>query len=217
MGNPLEQALYGVTEKFIGYLPSLLAGFALLLVGWFLGWVAKRVVVQVLSVLKPDQLLRRFRWGAGFARADVRYAFYEYGGNFAFIVVFLVLLNAALEAFQLAMISDLLKQGVLLVPRLLVAGVIFGFGWLIAGGIAAGVRRALLKEEFPRATLIARFARAVTILFFASMALVEIDIAREIVIVGFSVTIVTLGALLIVMTSMGGKRLVSKVLDTLEE
>jgi hypothetical protein len=217
MDNPLEKALYGVTEKFIGYLPSLLAGGAILLLGWFLGWVAKRVVVQVLSVLKPDQLLRKFRWGAAFARADVRYAFYEYAGNFAFLVVFLVLLNASLEALQLTMISDLLKQGVLLIPRLLVAGTIFGFGWLVAGGVAAGIRRGLTKEEVPGATLFARFARGVTILFFASMALVEIDIAREIVIVGFSVTIVTLGVLLIVVTTMGGKRLVSKFLETLEE
>ena len=29
MGDPLEQALYGVTQKFIGYLPSLIAGIVL--------------------------------------------------------------------------------------------------------------------------------------------------------------------------------------------
>jgi hypothetical protein len=217
MDSPFEQALKGATETFIGYLPSLLAGTALLLIGWFLGWVAKRVVVQVLTVLKPERLLRRFRWGAGFARADVRYAFYEYAGNFGFLVVFLVLLNAALEALHLSLISELLKQGVLLVPRLLVAGVIFGLGWVISGGISSGVRRALTREEVPRATLFARFARGVTILFFASMALVEIDIAREIVIVGFSVTIVTLGALLVVMTAMGGKKFVSQLFESLGE
>jgi hypothetical protein len=57
----------------------------------------------------------------------------------------------------------------------------------------------------------------VTVLFFSAMALTEIEVAKEIVLVGFSVTIVTLGALVIVMTSIGGKRFVSKILETLEE
>ena len=217
MDNPLEKALYGVTETFIGYLPSLIAGVVLLVVGWFLGWAAKRVVVQVLSAMKPDQLLKRFRWGAGFSRADVRFAFYEFTGNIAFLVVFFILLNASLEALQLTIISEVLRQGVLFVPRLLVAGVIFGIGWLLAHAIDGTIRRALMREEVPRASLIARFAKGVIVLFFAAMALTEIDVAKEIVIVGFTVTIVTLGVLVIVMTSLGGRKFVSKVLETLEE
>lgn len=217
MDNPLEKALYGVTERFIGYLPNLIAGVVLLVVGGLLGWAAKRVTIQVLSVLRPDQLLRRFRWGAGFARADVRFATYEFLGNLAFLVVFLILLNASLEAMQLTIISEVMRQGVLFVPRLLVAGVIFGIGWLLAHAIAGAIRMALTREEVPRASLIARFAKGVVVLFFGAMALVEIDVSKEIVIVGFSVTITTLGVLVIVMTSIGGRKFVSKVLETLEE
>jgi hypothetical protein len=49
------------------------------------------------------------------------------------------------------------------------------------------------------------------------MALTELDIAREIVVIGFSVSIITLGILVIVMTSIGGKAFVSKILGALEE
>lgn len=217
MNSPFEQALNSVTEKFIGYLPNLLAGLALVIVGWVLGWIVKRIVVQLLSVLKPDQLVRRFRWGVALSKADVRLALYNFIGNGAFLVVFLIMLNASLGALQLTMISAVLEQGVLFVPRMLVAGVILGIGWLVATWIAATLRRALMKEEIPRATLIARFAKGVIILFFSAMALTEIDVSREIVVIGFSVTIVTLGVLVIVMTTMGGKRFVSKILETLEE
>ncbi len=217
MNSPFEQALSSVTEKFIAYLPSLLAGLALVIVGWVLGWIVKRIVVQLLSVLKPDQLVRRFRWGAAFSKADVRLALYNFIGNGAFLVVFLIMLNASLGALQLTMISAVLEQGVLFVPRLLVAAVILGIGWLLATWIAATLRRALMKEEIPRATLIARFTKGVIMLFFSAMALTEIDVSREIVVIGFSVTIVTLGVLVIVMTTMGGKQFVAKILETLEE
>jgi len=217
MDSPLEKALYGVTEKLIAYLPNLVAGIVLIAIGWFLGWLVKRVVVQVLLVLRFDRLLRRFKWGAGFAKADVRYAFAEFVGNGAFLIIFLILLNASLEALQLTVISDVLRQGVLFIPKLFVAGVIFGLGWLLAGWIAGTIQRALTKEDVPRATLIARFTKVVIMLFFSAMALTELDIAREIVIIGFSVTIVTLGILVIVMTSIGGKRFISRILETLEE
>jgi len=114
-------------------------------------------------------------------------------------------------------LSSVLVRGVLFIPKLLISVMIFGFGWLLAGWIAGTMQRTLTKEEVPRATLIARFAKAVIILFFSAMALTELDIAREIVIIGFSVTIITLGILAIVMTTIGGQRFVSKILETLEE
>jgi Mechanosensitive ion channel, conserved TM helix len=217
MDSPLQKALYGVTEKLIAYLPNLVAGIVLIAIGWFLGWLAKRVVVQILAILRFDRLLRRFKWGAGFAKADVRYAFFEFIGNGAFLIIFMILLNTSFEALQLTVLSDVLRQGVLFVPKLLIAAVIFGFGWLLAGWIAGAIQRALIKEDVPRATLIGRFAKAVIMLFFSSMALTELDIAREIVVIGFSVTIITLGILAIVMTTIGGKTFVSKMLKSLEE
>jgi len=217
MDSPLEKALYGVTEKLIAYLPNLVAGIVLIAIGWFLGWLVKRIVVQVLLVLRFDRLLRRFKWGVGFAKADVRYAFAEFVGNGAFLIVFLILLNASLEALQLSVISDVLRQGVLFIPKLLVAGVMFGLGWLLAGWIAGTIQRTLTKEEVPRATLIARFIKVVIMLFFSAMALTELDLAREIVVIGFSVTIITFGIVAVVMTSVSAKRFVSKILETLEK
>jgi hypothetical protein len=217
MDSPLEKALYVVTEKLIAYLPNLFAGLVLIGIGWIFGWLVKRVVVQMILVLRIDRLLRRFRWGAGLAKADIRYAFAEFIGNGAFLITFLILLNASLEALQLTVLSDVLTQGVRFAPKLLIAALVFGLGWLGAGWIAGLIQRALTKEDVPRASLISRFAKAVIMLFFSAMALAELDIAREIVVIGFSVMIVTLGALTIVMTAIGGKTFVSKILEVLEE
>lgn len=217
MGNPLQNSLYSVTDKFVAYLPNLVAGVVLVGIGWLLGWALKRIVIRVLAVLRIDRLLRRFRWGAGLDRADVRYALFEFVGNIVFVVVFLILLNASLEVLQLSALAAILQQGVLFIPRLIIAAIIFGLGWIAAELIAASVRKALAKEDVPRPMLIARFAKAFVLLFAAAMALTEIDVAREIVIVGFSVTIITLGALAVVLASIGGKRFVARIIETMEE
>ena len=217
MDNPFGMVFYSVTEKLIAYLPNLVAGIVLIGIGWFLGWLVKRIVMQVLAVLRFDRLFSRFKWGAGFAKADVRQAFLEFIGNLVFLIVFLILLNTSLEALQLTALSSVLARGGMFVPKLIISIVIFGCGWLVAGWVAGSMLRALVKEDVPRATLIARFAKSVIMLFFSAMALTELDIAREIVVIGFSVIIITLGVLAIVITTIGGKRFISKMLETLGE
>lgn len=217
MENPLQNALSSVAEKFVAYLPNLIAGIVLVGIGWMLGWVFKRIVVRMLDVLRIDRLFRRFRWGAGLERADVRYPLFEFAGDAAFLLAFLILLNASLEALQLTALSSILHQGVLFIPRLAIAALIFILGWIAAGWIAGSIQKALTKEEVPRPTLIARFAKAMVLLFASAMALTELDVAREIVIIGFSVTIVTLGLLLLVIAWTGGKRFVARILESMEE
>jgi hypothetical protein len=217
MTSPLEDVFYRVGEKIVAYLPNLVAGVVLMIIGWVLGWLLKRIIVQVLVVLRFDRLLRRFRWGAGLAKADVRYALFEAIGNVAFLVIFLILLNASFDALQLTVLSNLLEKGVLFIPKTVIALVIGGLGWLLASWIAGALQKALAKEDIPRATLIARFSKGVLLLFFSAMALTELDIAREIVVIGFSVTIVTLGILTIVLVAVGGRTFVRKLLESLEE
>jgi hypothetical protein len=217
MTSPLENVLNRVGEKIIAYMPNLVAGVVLILIGWILGWLVKRIVIQMLAVLRFDRLLRRFRWGADLGKADVRLAMFDFIGNVAFLVVFLLLLNASFDALQLTVLSTLLEKGVLFIPKLAIALAVVGLGWILASWIAGIIQKALVKEDIPRTSLIARFAKTVMMLFFSAMALTELDIAKEIVVIGYGVTMVTLGALTIVLTSLGGKRFVAKLLESLEE
>ena len=118
---------------------------------------------------------------------------------------------------KLFILSNMIQKSVGIIPRLLISLFIFGIGWLVSRWTALSVRRALYREGVPRATLIARFSSAVILLFFSAMALTELDIAREVVIIGFSVIILTLAVLTIIVVSIGGRELVKKTLDSLDE
>ena len=98
MNNQIEQLFSQVAGQFADFLPSLVGGLLLIAIGVFLGWLAKRIVMKISIVLRIDRMFRRFRWGAGFSKADIRYAFYNSIGNVAFVVVFLILLTTALDA-----------------------------------------------------------------------------------------------------------------------
>ena len=192
MNKNVEDLLYGLWQKIIDYLPNLLAGVLLLAVGWIIGWFIKRLVIQLLVILRFDRFFTRLRWRSALSKADIRFALYNFIGNIVFFIIFLIFLNSALDALQLVVFSRLIEQGVLFIPRFIVALFIFSAGWLIAARTSGAVLHSLIKENVPGYSLIARSIKFIIILFFSAMALVELDIATNIVIIGFTAVIITL-------------------------
>ncbi len=217
MEDKFTLQFYSLGEQIIAYLPSLLAGIVLVLVGWVLGWFAKRIIIQLSLILRLDRFLIRSRWRDDFSKGDVRFGFYNFLGNIVFWIVFLIFFDNALSAWKLTVLSGLLERGILYLPKVIIALAIFGVGWLISSWASRSIFRALKRESIPRPTLISRFSKAVLLLLFSTMALVELDVAREIVLIGFATIFITLGILTIVITAIGGKEFIQKIQQSLDD
>jgi Mechanosensitive ion channel, conserved TM helix len=217
MNENLQNQFLGIGKEIIGYLPNLFAGILLIVIGWFLGWFLKRIIIRVAVLLRLERFLTRMRWGEDFSKADVRYGFYNFLGNIAFFIVFLIFLDNAFRAWKLAVLSDLLERGIYFFPKIVLAMAIFGIGWLIASWAARSALKALHREDIPRTSLIARLIKAALIILFSTMALIELDIARQVVIIGFVTIFVTAGILIIVLAALGGKEFIQKIMGSLKE
>jgi hypothetical protein len=217
MNGSVRGILESFTETIVLYLPKLFAGLVLVLIGWALGWFAKRVVVQLCIMLRVERFARRFQWGRDFAKADIRLGIYNAIGNVAFLLVFLVLLNAALDAMQMTALSDVIQRGVLFIPKLFILLLIIGLGWMISWWVATAVRRGLIKEGVPRASLIARVSKFVLRLFFSAMALAQLDIAREIVTIGFTIILSVVGILTILVIALAGREFIQQSMKQKEK
>lgn len=217
MDKNLESPFLDFGKQIINYLPSLLAGFILLLVGWFVGWLAKRITIQLLVVLRFEKLFMRMQWRRALSKADIRYAVFNLIGNVVFFIVFLIFLNSALAAMKLTVLSTLIQQGVVFIPKLIIAFLIMGLGWIIAARVSNSVYNALLKENLPHYSIISRFVKFVAVLFFSSMALVEIDIAPQIVIIGFTTIMITLGIIIVTIIFFSSKSSINDFLNIVEK
>lgn len=215
MDSSFSQVFSDMGKNIIGYLPSLFGGLALVIIGWVLGWLVKRFIIQIAVLLRLERFLVSFKWGKDFVKADIRYSFYNYIGNIAFFVIFIIFFNDALNVLKLSIFSAVLERIIFYVPKILISLLIFGLGWFISGWSSRAAQSALIKEKVPRAILISRFIKSVLLVFFSAMAMAELDIAREIVIIGFATVFISLGALAVVLTAVGGKDFVKKLQETL--
>ena len=217
MNQSLNELFTSLGRNFINYMPNLLGGIILIVIGWFLAWLAKRVIIQFSIILKLERFLIGFRWGKDFAKADIRYGLYNYIGNIVFFIIFIIFFNDALNTWKLTIFSNVLERAIFYFPKIFISLIIFSIGWLISVWTSRAIQRTLRRENIPRANLISHFTKAVIVLFFSAMALVELDIAREIVVIGFSTIFITLGAFTIVITIIGGKDFTKKIGETLGE
>ncbi len=217
METHIQDQFLGLADNLLAYMPNFIGGLLLLLVGWLAGWIVKRLLVQFSIILRVDRFLKRSGFEAEISKADVRYSLYNIIGNIGFFLIFLIFLDNALLAWKLNILSDLLGKGILFLPKVIVASAIFGIGWLLASWAQISVLKSLLREEIPRASLISKFVKSILLIFFSAISLVELDVAREIVIIGFFTIFVTLGAITIVITSAGSKNFLKKLEDSFKK
>ena len=217
MKEILRNQFLDLSENFVRFLPNLFGGILILIIGWLLAWLVKRLLIRLASILRFERFILFSRWKEDLTKGDVRNGVYRFIGNLGFVIVFLIFLDNAFIVWKLTMLTDLLSKGIYYLPKIITALFIFGLGWLIAFWTARSVMRSLLRENIPRASLISRFVKSILLLFFSAMALVVLDIAKEIVIIGFATMIVTLGAIAVVIVAIGGKKFIRKFRKTLEE
>ena len=211
METQIQDQFIGFADNILAYLPNLLGGIILIFVGWLMGWIIKKVLIQLSIAFRVDRYMKRSRFKSDFSKADVRYGFYSMIGNVGFVIIFLIFLNNAFLVWKLKILSDLLSKGILFLPKVIIALVIFGIGWLLASWGQTSLMKTLYREEIPRASLISRFIKSIILIFFSAVSLVELDIAREIIIIAFATVFVTMGVIAIAMAIIGGKNFIKKI------
>jgi len=197
-----------VMTNFAGYLPTLLAGLIVLVLGALIAWVVSKVVVRILIFLRLDRVVARLGWGRALAKGDVRHALFGLVGILAGLLVFLIFLDNAVVIWKLTVLSELLEKLVQLIPELITAGIILLVGWAAASAVSRGVQRGLVQEEFERARLVARIVRAAILVVTSAIALVELGIAVPIVTGAFLIAFGALALSFVLAFGLGSKRAV---------
>jgi hypothetical protein len=202
-------------QQFFDYLPSLAAGFIIVVLGIAVGWVVKRAVVRVLIWLRLDRLGGRVGWRAAFAKGDVRAALYNLIGAITMLLVILIFLDNALQILGLTVLSRMIERLVFYLPNLGLVAIIIGVGVLLANIVASRARDALELEEFAHARLIGTLLKGILLFIVGALALWQLDFARNIVLSGFLIAFGAMGLAFAMGVGLGTVRAVQKGLEAL--
>lgn len=204
-------SLRDALATIVAFLPALVSGLLVLVVGVLVSWVVAKIVVRILIWLRLHRVVERWRWGRALGKGDLRHALYTLIGGLVGGFTFLVFLNRALVLWQLTVLSRLLERLVLLVPDLLFAGLIVLIGASVAAVASRSVRRALFEEGMAHATLAARIVRAAILVLTFAITLIQLNIAPTLVLWAFLIAFGSMAVTMALAVGLGSRRAVESI------
>jgi hypothetical protein len=203
--QPFESVRDLVTT-LAGYVPTIVAGLAVLLLGLLAAWAVSHLVVRLLVLMRLDRVMARLRWTAALESADARHTLFELAGTVLGIFIFLVFVANALVIWRLTVLSDLFTRMLLRIPEIVAAALILLVGWAIANLATRAVQQLLFREHFRRPRLVATLVRWVILVIAFAAALVELKIAVTIVTGAFLIAFGTIALCLALAIGLGSRR-----------
>ncbi len=202
---------------FVGFLPQLVVGLFLLLLGWLIGSGAGRIVEQVLAALRIDQALRSVGATRFLEVVGWEPSFALQVGKLVKWFVFLIFLVAALDVLHLDQVNDFLREVVLTyLPRVVVAVLILLAGAMLGDVVGKVAEGSAHTASIPAAGFVGSFARWAIWIIAILAALSQLGIATFFVETFFSGIVVAVSLALGLAFGLGGQGVARRMLERFE-
>jgi hypothetical protein len=198
----------------VEYLPAILAAVIIFLIGWIIGVILYRIVVEVVKILRIDDALK----ATGLTEAAKGAGFTLDVGKFLGVLVewfvILVFLIASLEILGLSRVTVFLQQVVLwYLPQVIVAVLILILAAVVAEvvkGLVAGSARALGAHGANLAGAVAKWA---IWLFGIIAALTQLGIATAFLQTLFTGIVIAVALAFGLAFGLGGKEAAARTIE----
>ena len=213
--NPVV-AVTGFWDAFVTkiavVLPNLFIAAAIILSGWVLCNIIKRVAVRLLKLLRFDTLAERAGIKQALERGGIKQTVSELVGLLIFWFLFLIAIVTTLETLNLSGATDTLHTIYLYIPKIVAALVTLILGLYFANFLESVTRTSCANAGLQQADAIGRAAYIGTAIFVAAGIFEILDIASEIVIWAF---ILVFGAICLASAlafGLGGREVAARFL-----
>ncbi|MEA3172710.1 MAG: hypothetical protein QOF42_121 [Gammaproteobacteria bacterium] len=205
------------TREFLhqtaAFLPKLLLGLFVVLVGWLLAKAARFAVQRALRAINFNVLTERAGTDNFLQQAGMRGDTTTLFGLVAFWVVILAALIIAFNGLGLTYITDLLQRVVLFTPKLLIAMLLVIFGSYCARFVGNAVQNYCADAQIPDGDILARLVRYLIMTLVVMIALSHLEIGGDIVQRTFLIILAGLMLALALAFGLGGKNWAAALLQ----
>ncbi len=219
MGEIWKTIIVGSFNKFLGkvttFLPNLLAMVVILIVGFLIAWLLKRIILRFLQALHFDRISEHWGLTHILFERGVTYSPSNLLSHFAYWVIILITLILGINALEVAATQDLVSKFFNYLPNLFAAMIILVVGYLIALFLGQAALIAAVNAQIGSAGLFGRTVRWFFIVLSLTMALYHLGIAEKVVLAAFFIILGGIVLALAIAFGWGGRELAKDFLERL--
>ena len=206
-------SLRATWDQIVAAIPDILSAVLLLLLGWVLARVARRLATKLFRYLKVDTLAEHLgvegfllQGGVEFTTVTLLAGAIYWGILF---LTFVALLNLLAVPAGMALLQNI----VLFIPSVVVAVIVLIFGTVVARFVGAVTYTYLNNVGSRGAAAIAAVARYAMLGFVVAMAIEQLALKSRILVSGFQIAFGALCLALALAFGLGGREWAARVLD----
>jgi hypothetical protein len=199
--------------KIAVFLPNLFFAIAIILLGWVICNVIKRIVVRVLKICQFDTLAERAGIKQILDRGGIRQSSSDILGLLIFWFLFLIAIVTTLETLNLSGATDTLHTIYIYIPKIVAALVTLILGLYFANFLETVTRTSCANAGLEQAAPIGRAAYVATAIFVVAGIFEILDIASEIVIWAFILVFGAVCLALALAFGLGGRDVAGRFLQ----
>jgi len=208
------EALASLWEGLVAYLPSLIAGIIILILGIFVARAIEKLLEKLIEAAKIDELIRKINVVKKIEEGGTKVVFSQI---FAWMVkwfLYVALLIAVSEILRLGQFTLFLKDIALYLPNVIIAVLILVVGFVLGYFVDDLIVKVLKSTRAKLANLVGSVAKWAIIIFTVLAALIQLKVAVALIQMLFTAFVFMLALALGLAFGLGGK---DAAKETIEE
>ena len=211
-GNAIDFAVK-LWADFLNYLPTLLLGLIILIVGWLFAVGVGKLVGQILKKAKFDSIFEKDEWKGAMEKAKIKISASNFIGVATKWILFIVFLWAALGTWGLTHFARFMERIIDYIPNVIVASLIFVVAVILADFLSKIIVATTERANFSHTHLAGEIVRWAIWIFAIFAILIELGIATDLLITLFTglVALITIAGG--IAFGLGGKDIAGEILS----
>jgi Mechanosensitive ion channel, conserved TM helix len=211
MGEIWREAIVDSFNKFLGkvitFLPNLLAMITILIIGFLIAWIVKKLIFRFLKAIQFDKVSERWGLVEVLSKGGLTYSPASLLSRFFYWIIVLITLIMGINALDVPATQNFIAQFLNYLPHLFAAILILIVGYLIAIFLGQAALIAAVNAQMESARLLGRSVRWFIIILSLTMALYHLGIAEKVIIAAFTIIFGGIVLALSIAFGWGGREL----------
>lgn len=211
------EALQGLWQGFVIFIPKLVGAIIIFIIGWFIAIAVGKLISEILKRIKFNQIFERGVWKEALEKAEFKIDASGFIGAICKWILVIVFLLAAVEILGLVQFADFLIKILAYLPNVVVAALIFVVAVIIADILEKVVRAVVEGVKVGYGQVVGAIVRWSIWIFAILAILIQLKIAPSLLqalFIGFVALIAIAGGIAF---GLGGKEAAAEVLQNLKK
>ncbi|MDP2864238.1 MAG: hypothetical protein Q8N73_01070 [bacterium] len=211
------EALQGLWQGFVIFIPKLVGAIIIFIIGWFIAIAVGKLISEILKRIKFNQIFERGVWKEALEKAEFKIDASGFIGAVCKWILVIVFLLAAVDILGLVQFADFLVKVLAYLPNVVVAALIFVVAVIIADILEKVVRAVVEGAKVGYGQVVGAIVRWSIWIFAILAILIQLKIAPSLLqalFIGFVALIAIAGGIAF---GLGGKEVAAELLQDLKK